>query len=90
MHTKLLQSCLTLYNPTNCSLPGSSIHGILQARILEWAAISFSMDTVPFCNFFCKPKIQYKRFKKMCWLFLILLTSIYLERERGNTSFKLL
>ena len=36
------QSCPTLYNPTNCSMPGSSVDGILQARILEWVAISFS------------------------------------------------
>ena len=36
------QSCLTLCNPLDCSAPGSSVHGILQARILEWAAISFS------------------------------------------------
>ena len=36
------QSCPTLCNPMDCSLPGSSIHGILQARILEWIAISFS------------------------------------------------
>ena len=35
---KLLQSCLTLCNPVDCSPPGSSIHGILQARILEWIA----------------------------------------------------
>ena len=35
------QSCLTLCNPMDCSLPGSSIHGIFQARILEWVAISF-------------------------------------------------
>ena len=34
-------SCLTLCNPMDCSPPGSSIHGILQARILEWVAISF-------------------------------------------------
>ena len=34
-HVKLLQSCLTLCNPTNCSPPGFSVHGILQARILE-------------------------------------------------------
>ena len=40
------QSCLTLYDPMNCSLSGSSIHGILHARILEWAAVSFSMDTL--------------------------------------------
>ena len=39
---KLLQSCPTLCNPRDCSPPGSSIHGILQARILEWVAISFS------------------------------------------------
>ena len=36
------QSCLTLCNPVDCSLPGSSVHGISQARILEWGAISFS------------------------------------------------
>ena len=36
------QSCLTLCNPMDCSLPGSSIHGIFQARILEWVAISLS------------------------------------------------
>ena len=35
------RSCLTLCNPTDCSLPGSSVHGILQARILEWIAIPF-------------------------------------------------
>ena len=36
------QSCLTLCNPVDCSLPGSSIHGIFQARVLEWVAIFFS------------------------------------------------
>ena len=36
------QSCPTLCDPMDCSLPGSSVHGILQARILEWVAISFS------------------------------------------------
>ena len=36
------QSCPTLCNPMDCSPPGSSVHGILQARILEWVAISFS------------------------------------------------
>ena len=38
----IAQSCPTLCNPTGCSLPGSSVCGILQARILEWVAISFS------------------------------------------------
>ena len=36
------QLCLTLCDPTKCSLPGSCVHGILQARILEWIAIPFS------------------------------------------------
>ena len=36
------QSCLTLWDPTDCSPSGSSVHGILQTRILEWAVISFS------------------------------------------------
>ena len=36
------QSCLTLCDPKDCSLPGSSIHGVFQARVLEWVAISFS------------------------------------------------
>jgi len=39
------QSCLTLCDPMDSSLPGSSVHGILQARILEWVAISFSRST---------------------------------------------
>ena len=38
------QSCLTLRDPIDCSLPGSSVHGNFQARVLEWVAISFSMS----------------------------------------------
>ena len=41
---KSLQSCLTLCDPMDCSQPGSSVHGISQARILEWVAIPFSRD----------------------------------------------
>ena len=40
--TKSLQSCPTLCDPMDCSPPGFSVHGILQARTLEWVAISFS------------------------------------------------
>ena len=39
------KSCPTLSNPLDCSLPGSSVHGISQARILEWVAISSSMGS---------------------------------------------
>ena len=40
--SEVTQSCLTLSDPMDCSLPGSSVHGTLQARTLEWVAISFS------------------------------------------------
>ena len=39
--SEIAQSYLTLCDPVDCSLPGSSVHGILQARVLEWVAISF-------------------------------------------------
>ena len=39
---KSLQSCPTLSDPMDCSLPGSSVHGVFQARVLEWGAIAFS------------------------------------------------
>ena len=40
--SEVAQSCLTLSDPMDCSQPGSSIHGILQAKVLEWGAIAFS------------------------------------------------
>ena len=40
---KSLQSCPTLCDPMDCSLPGFSVHGIFQARVLEWGAIAFSI-----------------------------------------------
>ena len=40
--SEVVQLCLTLHDPMDCSLSGSSIHGIFQARVLEWAAIAFS------------------------------------------------
>ena len=41
---KSLQSCPTLCNPRDGSPPGSSVHGIYQARVLEWVTIAFSLD----------------------------------------------
>ena len=43
--SEVAQSCLTLSDPMDCSLRGSSIHGISQARVLEWGAIAFSIST---------------------------------------------
>ena len=45
--SEVVQSCLTLCDPMDCSLPGSSVYGIFQARILEWVAISFSISSRP-------------------------------------------
>ena len=42
--SEVAQSCLTLSDPMDCSLPGSLVHGIFQARVLEWGAIAFSTE----------------------------------------------
>ena len=41
--SEVAQSCPTLSDPMDCSLPGSSVHGIFQARVLEWGAVAFSI-----------------------------------------------
>ena len=57
--SEVAQSCLILSDPMNCSLPGSSIHGIFKARALEWVAIAFS-NTIE-CSL---PKVQIPFFIK--------------------------
>ena len=44
--SEVAQSCLTLSDPMDCSLPGSSAHEIFQARVLEWGVIAFSENTM--------------------------------------------
>ena len=61
-YAKSLQSCLTLCDPTDRNPPGSSVHRILQARTLEWAAISFCKSL---CSFL-KNNICFWH----CWVFL--------------------
>ena len=48
---EVTQSCLTLRDPMDRSLPGSSVHGIFQARVLEWGAIAFSENNTYFSKF---------------------------------------
>ena len=53
--SEVVQSCLTLSDPMDCSLPGSSVHRIFQARVLEWGAIAFSYCLLRNLNFsICK------------------------------------
>ena len=44
MPAKLLQLCLTLCDPLDCCSPRSSVHGVLQARILQWVAVPFQIE----------------------------------------------
>ena len=53
--SEVAQSCLTLHDPMDYSLPGSSIHGIFQARVLEWGAAAFSGFLLLGCG---KPAIR--------------------------------
>ena len=46
IESEVVQSCLTLSDPMDCSPPGFSVHGIFQARVLEWGAIAFSAPDV--------------------------------------------
>ena len=61
--SEVVQSCLTLSNPMDCSLPGSCVHGIFQARVLEWGAIAFSV-ILTFQNTATPPDIFYLNTKK--------------------------
>ena len=49
--SEVTQSCPTLSDPMDCSLLDSSVHGIFQARVLEWAAIAFSEDRLYYPHF---------------------------------------
>ena len=58
--SEVTQSCPTLSNPMDYSLPGRSVHGILQARVLEWVAIAFS-DTDAIAEIICpRPYLQWE------------------------------
>ena len=64
--SEVAQSCLTLSDPMDCSLPGSSVHGIFQARVLEWGAIAFSKLASVWVN-----KSQNTLQKSVFWWFKI-------------------
>ena len=71
--SEVAQSCPTPSDPIDCSLPGFSIHGIFQARVLEWGAIAFS-------------KIKYKNYDLICMEFSIVV--IYREVTKHDHELK--
>ena len=60
---KVAQLCLTLLNPMDCSLPSFSVHGIFQARVLEWGAIAFSYSLLAYRKklFFLNSLLAYRK-----------------------------
>ena len=73
--SEVAQSCPTLSDPLDCSLPGSSVHGIFQARVLEWGAIAFSLiiremqikTSVRYHHTMVKMAIIKKSTNNKCW-----------------------
>ena len=66
---EVAQSCPTLTDPMDCSLPGSSVHGILQARVLEWGAIAFSENEARGSNSKIVQPCGYQQEASVtCWL----------------------
>ena len=53
--SEVAQSCPTLSDPMDCSPPGPSVHGIFQARVLEWGAIAFSSEVTQSCPTLATP-----------------------------------
>ena len=74
--SEVIQSCPTLSDPMDWSLPGSSIHGIFQARVLEWGAIAFSGILIRIsikCKvlFFCSPVGLRVTYKICLWMYFL-------------------
>ena len=64
--SKVAQSCPTLSDPMDCSLPGSSVHGIFQARVLEWGAIAFSRCPLRWSFYTLRPRGMYGTEQPSC------------------------
>ena len=71
------QSCLTLCNSVDYSLPGSSVHGIFQARILEWVAIPFSRGSFGHRDQGSNPCLLHWQVNSLAWIHLGSLETIY-------------
>ena len=94
--SEVAQSCPTVRNPMDCSLPGSPVHGIFQARVLEWGAITFSMYSWQRVNLFlCYFELKYignlgmlciAIWHLLCWVLKIFLSANLLVKKIQITS----
>ena len=84
--SKFAQWCLTLLYPMNCSPPGSSIHGIFQARVLEWGAIALSSFRAYYSPNHCTGQ-QNKVFKTL--LIMLEAGQHFLQQERDTSEKRL-
>ena len=67
--SEVAQSCPTLSDSMDCSLPGSSVHGIFQARVLEWGAIAFSEESAYNALILCINLARPQRFRCLIKLY---------------------
>ena len=92
--SEVTQSYLTLSDPMDCSLPGSSIHGIFQARVLEWGAIAFSTRRLNEAFFYKQERISIPEGPTGSFLIskylLLSLAEVSIQGEYFNHFFKLL
>ena len=90
--SEVVQSCLTLLDPMDCSLPGSSIHGIFQARALEWGAIAFSKEWRTYAfklKWLSKPQeSKKKRNKRDMWKYITIMIS-WIKKELTERKYRL-
>ena len=91
--SEVSQSCPTLSHPMDCSLPGSSVHGIFQARVLEWGAIAFSgyfmRLTLIYSNLFFLNGVKRGQKSPFCWWYTLTIQNdtdyIYRVQLCGNS-----
>ena len=92
--SEVSQSCPVLSDPMDCSLPGSSIHGIFQARVLEWGAIAFSgyfmRLTLIYSNLFFLNRVKGDQKSPFCWWYTLTFQNdtgyIYRVQFCGNSE----
>ena len=85
-----VKSCLTLFDPMDCSLLGSSVHGIFQARVLEWVAIAFSIGVsiLKFGSYFkiLLMWINFKVFIECVTILLLFYVLAFLAMRHGGSE----